>query len=96
VQLAGIYACPHDPSDGCECRKPGLGLMRQAAEELQFDMSQSVVIGDKDSDIEMGRRAGALTMLIGADPMVPSDRNGPDYVIKDLTEAAGILRLLAR
>jgi D-glycero-D-manno-heptose 1,7-bisphosphate phosphatase len=96
VQIAGIYFCPHDPSDGCECRKPGLGLMRQAAEELRFDMSQSVVIGDKDSDIEMGRRAKALTMLIGAEPMVPSSSNGPDYVIKDLTEAASILRLLAR
>jgi D-glycero-D-manno-heptose 1,7-bisphosphate phosphatase len=96
VQLAGIYCCPHDPSGGCECRKPGLGLMRQAAEELRFDMSQSVVIGDKDSDIEMGRRAKALTMLIGAEPMEPSRSNGPDYVIKDLTEAASILRLLSR
>jgi len=44
----------------------------------------------------MGRRAKALTMLIGAEPMVPSSSNGPDYVIKDLTEAASILRLLAR
>jgi len=96
VQIAGIYACPHEPSDGCECRKPGLGLMRQAAEELQFDMSQSVVIGDRDSDIEMGRRAKALTMLIGSDPKIPSCGNGPDYVIKDLTEAAKILSLLAR
>lgn len=90
IQLEGIYCCPHAPSDGCECRKPNLGLMRQAAEELRFDMAKSVVIGDKHSDIEFGRLAGALTMLV-ATTDGPPRQSVADYVVRNLAEAAHIL-----
>ncbi len=66
ARLEAIYVCPHAPDAGCDCRKPGLGLMMLAAAELGFDPAASVVIGDKDSDIEFGRRAGAKTIRISA------------------------------
>ncbi len=88
--LAGIYFCPHAPGDGCDCRKPNLGLMRQASEELGFDMSRSFVIGDKDSDIEFGRRAAAVTMLIRK-PGEPPSSTAPDHVVANLREAAQII-----
>jgi len=91
VPLAGIYYCPHGQKDACECRKPNLGLMRQAAEELGFDSSESIVIGDKESDVEFGRRAGAVTMLIAksASRSVPS--TAADYIVESLKEAADII-----
>ncbi|MGO9932823.1 MAG: D-glycero-alpha-D-manno-heptose-1,7-bisphosphate 7-phosphatase [Steroidobacteraceae bacterium] len=89
--LEGIYFCPHGPSDECECRKPKLGLMRQASEELGFDMSESIVIGDKESDIEFGRRAGAATILIGKPGSRPSSSISPDHIVGNLNEAAEII-----
>jgi len=89
VRLAGIYFCPHGPAEGCDCRKPQLGLMRQAAQELGFDMSRSIVIGDKVSDIEFGQRAGALTVLIG-NPESPLP-TAPDFVVENLGAAADII-----
>src|SRR6185437_1189986 len=64
AQLAGIYCCPHRPEERCECRKPGTALVQQAARELGFDPSAAVVIGDKASDVELGRRLGALTVRL--------------------------------
>jgi D-glycero-D-manno-heptose 1,7-bisphosphate phosphatase len=91
VRLDGIYFCPHGPGEGCECRKPNLGLMRQASEQLGFDMSESIVIGDKDSDVEFGRRAGAVTILIGKPEVQLSSSATPAHVVQNLKEAADII-----
>jgi histidinol-phosphate phosphatase family protein len=64
VHLDGLYACPHVPDDRCDCRKPRLGLIEKAAKELGFSPQNSIVIGDKACDIDMGRMAGALTFLV--------------------------------
>jgi D-glycero-D-manno-heptose 1,7-bisphosphate phosphatase len=89
VRLDGVYFCPHGPGDGCDCRKPGLGLMQQASRELGFEMSESIVIGDKDSDVEFGQRAGAITMLIAKPGARPSAT--PDYIVGNLSDAADIM-----
>lgn len=90
--LDGVYFCPHQPADDCDCRKPKLGLMRQASAELGFDMSESIVIGDKDSDVEFGRRAGAFTLQIGTPQSRLQFAATPDRVVANLTEAAEIIR----
>ncbi len=59
-----FYVCPHGPDDDCPCRKPRPGLALRAAEDFQADLSRSFVIGDKDSDIELGRAVGARTILV--------------------------------
>lgn len=67
--LDGIYVCPHHPDKGfegerpeykiaCGCRKPGPGLILRAAQDFNIDLSQSIMIGDSDNDIEAGRQAG--------------------------------------
>jgi D-glycero-D-manno-heptose 1,7-bisphosphate phosphatase len=94
VRLDGIYHCPHGPEDGCDCRKPALGLMQQASRDLGFDMSESIVIGDKDSDIEFGRRAGSVTMLVAGLGPRASSAATPDYVVGNLDEAADIMQRL--
>lgn len=88
AKLEGIYFCPHAPDAGCTCRKPALGLLTQAASELAFDPADAVVIGDKESDIEFGRRAGAATILIGVTAPAPTGRIAPDAVVPNLLEAA--------
>ncbi len=59
-----ILACPHEPGDGCGCRKPRPGLITQAAARLGVDPSACVVIGDTGSDVMAATRAGAWPILV--------------------------------
>jgi len=95
IRLDGIYICPHRPEDECGCRKPKLGLMQQAARDLGFTPEHSIVIGDKASDIEMGRNAGAITFLVrtGHGAAVEGTRGSmADFVVDDLEAAARVIR----
>ena len=64
-----IYICPHHPDKGfegerpeykheCYCRKPAPGLLLQAAKDYNIDLSQSIMIGDSERDMEAGEAAG--------------------------------------
>lgn len=59
VELAGLYFCPHAPAEACACRKPQPALAERASRELGLPLRQAVMVGDKESDLEMGRRIGA-------------------------------------
>ena len=54
----GIYLCPHDPEDGCDCRKPRPGLLLQASQEHKIDLEHSIMIGDALTDLQAGLAAG--------------------------------------
>ena len=60
ILITKVYFCPHHPdfTGECECRKPNPGLILQAAKEFDIDLSESILIGDKESDIEAGESAG--------------------------------------
>ena len=94
VTLDGIYVCPHAPEEQCRCRKPLPALLEQAARELGFEPRDCVAIGDKPSDMEMGRAVGATTVLVrtgyGAEHEA-AGRVSADYVVDDLVEAAAKL-----
>ncbi|HEY1232923.1 MAG TPA: HAD-IIIA family hydrolase [Candidatus Binatia bacterium] len=96
VALDGIYVCPHTPDDGCDCRKPATGLVDRAGCELGFDPHATIVIGDKASDIEMGRLLGAPTFLVrtGYGSEVEADGSAADYVVDDLLAAARTIERL--
>ena len=72
IVLSGIYVCPH-LADGvkggpfslaCDCRKGRPGMLLQAAEELNIELSKSYMIGDKLSDLEAGHLAGCKSILV--------------------------------
>jgi histidinol-phosphate phosphatase family protein len=88
--IDAVYFCPDVPGIPSARRKPEPGMVWEAAAEYDIDVSSSYFIGDKDSDIECGRRAGARTILVltgyGA-----QQRCEPDFVAPDLTEAAGLI-----
>jgi D-glycero-D-manno-heptose 1,7-bisphosphate phosphatase len=96
VHLDGVYVCPHVPDDDCDCRKPKLGLLQRAAKDLGFSLEGIIVIGDKASDMEMGRTAGALTFLVrtGYGAQVETEA-AADFVVNDLAAATASLRRLA-
>ncbi|MDR0852170.1 MAG: HAD-IIIA family hydrolase [Clostridiales Family XIII bacterium] len=70
-----ILICPHHPNKGfagerpeykiaCNCRKPKPGLLLEAAEQYNIDLSASWMVGDADTDIEAGLAAGCKVALI--------------------------------
>jgi D-glycero-D-manno-heptose 1,7-bisphosphate phosphatase len=70
-QLEVFYICPHHPKAtlpryrlDCSCRKPHPGLLLQAAQEHNLDLSSSFMIGDRVTDIIAGDKAGARTILL--------------------------------
>lgn len=90
VSLADVYVCPHTPSDGCNCRKPELGLVHRAVAEWNFDPATCFVIGDKPCDIELGRRLGATTFLVRTGYGSHWEKEGTqaDFIVDDVLAAA--------
>jgi len=86
--VADTYFCPHAPDANCACRKPGTELLLRAASDYEFDPSTAIVIGDKQSDIELGKRVAAKTIFILGDKATQSEGHGSDVAVHNLQEAA--------
>ncbi|RAI57193.1 HAD family hydrolase [Roseicella frigidaeris] len=65
--LARIEHCPDHPDRATPRRKPGPGMLHDAAAALGLDLAGSLIIGDQASDMEAGRRAGLRTRLLVSD-----------------------------
>lgn len=91
-RISGVYHCPHRPDEGCDCRKPALGMVLQAAREHDLDPSQSFFVGDKPDDIVCGQAAGCRTVLVLSGKTAVFDptrfTTPPDHVAADLASAA--------
>lgn len=69
--LDGFYFCSHHPNAtlpqyriDCQCRKPRPGLLLQAADDLDIDLKNSFMVGDRMTDVIAGRRAGCRSVLV--------------------------------
>jgi HAD-hyrolase-like/Glycosyl transferase family 2 len=82
--------CPHDPADGCGCRKPQPFLVQMAAAELGVDPADCVVIGDIGSDVAAAYAAGARAILVPAPATRPGETAGVPTAA-GLAEAAAAL-----
>ena len=60
IDISKVYFCPHHPdiSGDCECRKPKSGMLLEAQKEFDINLEDSILIGDKERDIEAGISAG--------------------------------------
>lgn len=60
IRITKVYHCPHHPdyTGICNCRKPEPGMILQAIDEFNINPEESVLIGDKKSDILAGKNAG--------------------------------------
>jgi len=82
VRFADIQVCPHEPAERCSCRKPAPGMLLAAAEKLGLDLTASFMVGDKDVDVEAGKRAGCTSIILACCD------GGADHAAVDLADAA--------
>ena len=94
TRVDGVYVCPHHPDDACACRKPGVSLFQQAAQDLGLDLGNSVFVGDKLTDLLPGKALGGGTVLVLTGygqrefALAQEQAFAPDHVAADLYAAA--------
>jgi len=59
-----FYYCPHHPDEHCACRKPSPGMLLRARAELGIDLKNSIMVGDKEFDMELARAVGCMGIFI--------------------------------
>ncbi len=91
LPILEFFVCYHDDNDNCDCRKPRPGLILQAAEKYEIDLTKSYMVGDRWKDIEAGKRAGCKTIFI--DYKYDENLIGikPDYSVDDVSNIVKII-----
>jgi D-glycero-D-manno-heptose 1,7-bisphosphate phosphatase len=85
------YYCPDAPGKNSVQRKPAPGMVLEAQRDHRLDLARSWFIGDKASDIECGRNAGARTILVQTGYGTEEPNCGADWIARDLAHAAEII-----
>lgn len=96
--LDDLYFCPHHPDRGfpgevaelkitCDCRKPAPGMILCAARKYNIELSESWIIGDRNADIEAGKRAGCITAGVLTGNALHNIQTVPDFIFHNLEQA---------
>ncbi|MEO6079539.1 MAG: bifunctional histidinol-phosphatase/imidazoleglycerol-phosphate dehydratase HisB [Steroidobacteraceae bacterium] len=64
LQFDAVCICPHKPADACNCRKPKLGLVQDYLDRTSIDFANSVVIGDRDTDMTFAQNLGVRGLRV--------------------------------
>jgi D,D-heptose 1,7-bisphosphate phosphatase len=98
--LDGTYYCPNAPAGDdrtvveCQDRKPGPGMLRRAAADLNLELSRSWMVGDLISDVLAGLNAGCRSILVQSGQSSPADADalaGRSLIARDLAAAADLI-----
>jgi D-glycero-D-manno-heptose 1,7-bisphosphate phosphatase len=92
--IAAIYYCPHHPDDGCDCRKPRVGLLRRLETDFRCSLVGRPFVGDQPSDVATADAVGARPILVRTGKGAATERMLADrglQVFDDLRAAAAAI-----
>jgi len=89
--IDATYFCPDVPGQHSSCRKPAPGMIVEATRQHQIDLTRSFLIGDKEIDVECGRKAGVRTIRVKTGPEREMAGSLADWITKDVPAAAEII-----
>jgi len=92
LQIDAVKVCFHKQTDGCECRKPKPGMLLEAAQEYDINLTSSYMIGDRKSDIEAGIAAGCKTVFIDNNYILSEQPITKDLVACSLLDSISKLK----
>ncbi len=101
TEVDAIYYCPYleggsiaEYNKKSEDRKPGIGMIRTACKDYAIDMKNSIMVGDRATDIMTGRNAGLISILLksGYKTDGTDEDVSPDYIMNDLRDVVDYCR----
>lgn len=97
IPLAGAEYCLHGKNEGCQCRKPEIGLFERALNGKEIDKEQTFFVGDKATDMQAGKRFGLKTAFVRTghglhdEAVLKQQGLKPDIIADNLLEAAKVI-----
>ena len=88
VHIEDTFVCHHRSQDNCNCRKPKSGMLEAAEQKYGLNLKGSYVIGDRKTDIQIGKTVGSKTIFVLTGKDSPNKTMKPDFIAKDLLDAA--------
>ena len=95
ITIEAVNYCPHHPdfSGDCECRKPKIGMIKQAEEVLEIDYANSWLIGDKNSDIEAAKNANiSNTIQVRSGHSFDDKTSKAKFIIDSINDIPNIIK----
>ena len=94
IEITSVFCCPHTPTTQCDCRKPNIGMIEQAAQILDIDYKNSWLIGDKDSDIQTAYNANITnTIQVQSGHKFNKKDSKAKYIINSIKDIATIIKI---
>ena len=101
AHVDAVFFCPHYPGSKlkefaieCDCRKPHTGMIKQALDKFDIDLTQSYMIGDHYTDLEFASNSNIKSIMVKTgyglgevDYILPEFPYKPVYVADDLLDA---------
>lgn len=88
------YICPHEPDEGCDCRKPGPALIQKAIADFGVAAAETLMVGDRTTDLDSARNADVATALVMTGRGRDIDRGmiaEPNFILNTVAELARII-----
>jgi D-glycero-D-manno-heptose 1,7-bisphosphate phosphatase len=85
-----IEVCYHTQTNDCQCRKPQPGMLLNVLQKFEIDLEHSFMIGDRSSDIEVGKKLNLKTIFIDYHYQEPITQI-PDFTCFNLSQCADII-----
>lgn len=92
LPIHDIMICPHDDHCNCNCRKPKPGMLLDLSKKWKIDLKKSFLIGDNWRDIEAGKAAGCINILLDKPYNKSVEAN---YRVKNLNSVVKLIKKLS-
>jgi D-glycero-D-manno-heptose 1,7-bisphosphate phosphatase len=96
LELDDIYVCYHDNIHKCRCRKPNPGMLLLAKKKWNIDLKKSFLIGDRNSDIIAGEKAGCVNFFINYNYNEKLPNKKSCYYVKSFYKAVLKIKKIAQ
>ncbi len=85
VDIFDVFFCPHGPESTCECRKPQPGMLLEARDKFDIDMTNSWMIGDKEADAGAANATGINnTILVKSGHDIDEANSRAEFILKSI------------
>lgn len=64
AKIDAFFICPHDPDEGCDCRKPAPGMFQEIIRRYDVKPQGIVAVGDSLRDLQAAASEGFSPYLV--------------------------------